>query len=87
MSDLVCLNDSLRGDNRCVCELQVACMEAASAAEAPAPAPVVIFEAFRSLCSTPPLQVSFKSTGVCSLPYLAAPSCKHGRNKVVSTGI
>ena len=31
-------------------------METASAAEAPAPAPVITFEAFRSLCNTPPLQ-------------------------------
>ncbi|CAL5225176.1 g7957 [Coccomyxa viridis] len=37
---------------------QVASMDAASAAEAPAPAPVVSFDSFRSLCNTLPLQHS-----------------------------
>ncbi len=53
---------------RDVCESQMASMEAASAAEAPAPAPVVSFEAFRSLCNTPPLQVCILRIWECTLP-------------------
>jgi len=46
----------LSGNERCA-YIQVSVVEAASAAEAPAPAPVITFEAFRSLCLASPLQV------------------------------
>ena len=55
-------------DIRDVCASQVASMETASAAEAPALAPVVSFDSFRSLCDTPPLQVGLVCTWACSLP-------------------
>ncbi len=47
---------SVSGNENCA-YIQVSVVEAASAAEAPAPAPVITFEAFQSLCLASPLQV------------------------------
>ena len=52
-------------------------MEAVSAAEAPAPAPVVSFEAFRSLCNTPPLQVCILRIWEYTLPCSILLSVEH----------